>query len=76
MRLLTTLGLIVAYVAAVPLLGFSLSSAAFATLLSMRLGMRWHIALVAALVTTVAIKLLFTGLFRVQLPEGVFGLPW
>ena len=67
-RLLTALALILAYVAAVPFVGFSISSAAFATLFAIRLGMRWHFALIAAVVVTVAIKLLFTGLFRVQLP--------
>jgi hypothetical protein len=67
-RLLTALGLIFAYVAVMPFVGFSISSAAFATLFAIRLGMRWHFALIAAVVVTVAIKLLFTGLFRVQLP--------
>ena len=67
-RLLTALGLIFAYVAVMPFVGFSISSAAFATLFAFRLGMRWHFALIAAASVTLAIKLLFTGLFRVQLP--------
>ena len=68
--------LVVVYVAVMPWLGFSLSTALFVVGLLLRLGARWITATTAAVVLVLTVRLLFVGLFRVQLPVGELGLPF
>jgi putative tricarboxylic transport membrane protein len=68
--------LVVGYVAALPWLGFSLSTSLLVVALLLRLGARWMTAAVAAVVLVLAVRLLFVGLFKVQLPVGQLGLPF
>jgi hypothetical protein len=68
--------LVVAYVAAMPWLGFSFSTALFVVGLSLRLGAHWLTATLTALVLVLVVRLLFVVLFKVQLPMGQLGLPF
>jgi hypothetical protein len=68
--------LVVVYVATMPWLGFSLGTALFVVGLLLRLGARWITATTAAVVLVLTVRLLFVGLFRVQLPVGELGLPF
>jgi hypothetical protein len=62
-----------AYLFAVPRLGFYLPTALFAWLMTWKLGAKWWSAVVTVVVLLVVIRVLFVGLFRVQLPQGVLG---
>ena len=68
--------LVVGYVAVLPWLGFSLSTSLLVVALLLRLGARWMTAAAAAVVLVLAVRLLFVGLFKVQLPVGQLGLPF
>ena len=67
---------LVAYVALVGYLGFALSTLVFATLMMWWLGVKWPVALSTTLGLLVVIHLLFVQVFKVQLPAGVFNLPF
>jgi len=73
---MVVLVLVVVYVAALPWLGFSLSTALFVVGLALRLGAHWATATATAVVLVVAVRLLFVVLFKVQLPIGQLGLPF
>lgn len=67
---------IVGFVAALPLLGFALGSVIFSILMVRLLGGKWWSAVLTASVATGLAVLLFVGLFNVQLPNGVLGMPF
>ena len=68
---LILLSALVLYIAAMPWLGFSISTFLFAAGMMGYLGTRWWLALVVPILMIVVIRLLFVSLFKVQLPEGV-----
>jgi hypothetical protein len=70
------IGALSVYVPAISWLGFSLSTMLFATGLMARLGAGWKLAVALSIGLVVAINLLFVGLFKVQFPGGVLGLPF
>ena len=59
---------LVIYVVAMPWIGFSASTFAFAGAVMWRLGTKWWLAAAGSVVLVVAIHLLFVVLFKVQLP--------
>jgi Tripartite tricarboxylate transporter TctB family len=64
------------YIPAISWLGFSLSTLLFSLGLMRRLGTGWLLAGLMSLALVVAIHLLFVTLFKVQLPTGVWGMPF
>jgi len=68
--------LLLFYVLAVETLGFLLTAAVIAFVVSLTLGARLRLALPVALLAPVAIDLVFVQLLRVPLPEGMLTLPW
>lgn len=67
---------LVGYARLIGVVGFSLATIAFATILLIWLGTRWWIALIAAASLVVVVVSLFVWLFKVQLPSGMIGLPF
>ena len=64
---------ILAYYLIVPQAGFYAPSFVFAWLMCWRMGASWWIGGLAAALLLLVIRVLFVGLFRVQLPQGAFG---
>ena len=64
------LGAIGVYIAAMPLLGFALSTGLFAAGAMLWLKVRARVAIPVTLVLLLAVYLLFAKLFKVQLPAG------
>jgi len=64
------------YIPAINWLGFSLCTFVLATGLIVCLGSRWWLAPIVAVVMVTVVKLLFVGMFKVQLPAGELGLPF
>lgn len=62
------------YLLALSWLGFQPSTVVFASAALMWLGARWWSALLASLLIVIVVRVLFVGLFHVQLPAGEFGL--
>jgi len=62
------LAALIVYLAAMPWVGFIASTALFAVAVMWRLGTRWWIAALSSAAIVTAIHLLFTVLFKVQLP--------
>jgi len=73
---LILIGALVLYLAAMPWVGFPLATLLFSTGMMLRLGAHWRLATPVSLGLVTAIYLLFTVLFKVQLPAGVLGLSW
>jgi len=67
-------GTMFAYVLALSWLGFQISTLAFSSVVLIWLGARWWSALLAGLAIVIVVRVLFVGLFHVQLPAGVFNL--
>ncbi len=67
---------LIAYVAAVTWIGFAISTFAFVAMTTWRLGAKPPAAIAAASVLLAIVWLLFVFAFQVQLPKGVFGLPF
>lgn len=65
------LGLLALYLIGLPWIGFSLSSWLMAGLIMGKLGQRWWVAGLISFGLVAAIKILFTQLFEVPLPEGL-----
>ena len=65
----------IAYLLAMPWIGFSVASSAFVFSMIWLQGSRWFVALPLAIGLVVSIQILFGQLFHVQLPAGVLGLP-
>jgi hypothetical protein len=65
-----------AYVVALPWLGFTCSTLVFSIGVMLWLGTRWWLTIVIAVAMAVLVRLLFVGLFKVQLPPGELGLPF
>jgi putative tricarboxylic transport membrane protein len=70
------IGALCLYVLAISWIGFSLSTVVFGTGMMMRLGASWWLAGGMSLLLMAAINVLFVGLFKVQFPAGVVGLPF
>ena len=68
--------LLLFYVLAVEALGFLLTAATIALVLSLAMGARLRLALPIALLAPLAIHLVFYRLLRVPLPEGLLAAPW
>lgn len=64
------------YVGTIASLGFTLSTFLFAVSMMIRLGVRWQVSLASTLGLLLGIHLLFVRLFKVQLPDGMLGLPF
>lgn len=62
-----------AYLLSLAWLGFQVSTAVFASAVLMWLGARWWSAILSSLVIVMIVRVLFVGLFHVQLPEGSLG---
>lgn len=73
---LLLLGAFAVYVILLPWLGFATSTLIMATTMMMILGNPWWRALSLSLVLLTIIYVLFVQFFRVQLPGGVFGMPF
>lgn len=58
------------YLSLLNILGFSLTTIAFAALLLHRLGSRFVASLIGSVALVLFVKIMFTTLFEVQLPEG------
>ncbi|MBC8353069.1 MAG: tripartite tricarboxylate transporter TctB family protein [Planctomycetes bacterium] len=69
-------GGLLGYVVAISWLGFAISTFAFVSMTTWWLGARPWQSLVAAMVITASVWLSFVVFFEVQLPTGVFGLPF
>ncbi len=67
---------VTAYVVAIGMIGFTLSSFVFATAMMGCLGIRWWVAGLTSVGLLVVVQGLFTYLFRVQLPRGMWELPF
>lgn len=67
---------LVLYVGLIAYLGFGLCTLLFGSGMMMRLGVRWWLAVLVSVGLLVGIYLLFGQLFKVQLPNGVLGLPF
>ena len=67
---------VLVYLVALSWLGFQVSTVLFCLVVLMRLGARWWSALLAGLAIVIVVRMLFVGLFHVQLPAGAFGLAW
>jgi hypothetical protein len=59
-----------------PWAGFSLTTVVFASGLICWFGSRWWTGLLAAVVLTVLVRVVFVVLFKVPLPDGTLGLPF
>jgi putative tricarboxylic transport membrane protein len=68
--------LLVFYVLAVDRLGFLLTAGLIALALSLALGARPRLALPIAVLAPPFIHIVFNGLLRVPLPEGLLAAPW
>jgi len=68
------IGAVFVYLLALSWLGFQVSTLLFAAAVLTWLGARWWSALISGVVIVVVVRVLFVGLFHVQLPEGAFGL--
>jgi hypothetical protein len=64
------------YIPAISWLGFSLSTFLLASGLIVWLGGRWWVAPIVSVVMVGVVKVLFSNLFKVQLPTGDLGLPF
>ncbi len=62
------------YLVALSWLGFQISTLLFSSAVLSWLGARWWSALLAGLMIVIVVRVLFVGLFHVQLPVGVFNL--
>ncbi len=69
-------GTMFAYVLALSWLGFQISTLAFSSVVLIWLGARWWSALLAGLAIVIVVRVLFVGLFHVQLPAGIYNLAW
>jgi tripartite-type tricarboxylate transporter receptor subunit TctC len=67
---------LIAYVTAIPWLGFGASTLIFVTLLVRKFEASWYAAAAAAIVIAFIVWILFVVSFHVQLPAGRFGLPF
>lgn len=65
---------LVLFVPLIQLLGFVIGSFLFATAVMVRLKAKVWSALLVAAILTVVIALIFGRLFRIPLPEGIFGI--
>ena len=65
-----------AYLFAMPWIGFSLASSVFVFSMIWLQGSRWLVALAMAIGLVISVQTLFGQLFHVQLPAGVFGMPF
>jgi putative tricarboxylic transport membrane protein len=65
-----------AYLLAMPWIGFSLASITFVCLMIWQQGSRLGVALPLAIGLVIGIQILFVKLFHVQLPAGILGLPF
>jgi putative tricarboxylic transport membrane protein len=72
-RLATVFGLILAYILAAPFLGFVPTSIILLLVFLLVMGVRWWIAGLVAVATTLLIQQTFVGLLRVPLPLGLLG---
>lgn len=70
------LAALIIYIAALPWVGFTLSTLAFTLSMMWRLQVRWVLNVVVSLCLVGAVHVLFVMVFRVQLPPGVLGLPF
>ena len=70
------LGGLLLYALSMPYLGFSLATTFLAWLMAWWLGSRWWFALLFAIALVTVVQGLFVQLFRVQLPQGILGLPF
>jgi hypothetical protein len=70
------IGGLILYLPGIAWLGFSLSTVLFSTGLMVRLGAPGKLAGGVSLLLVLGINLLFVGLFKVQFPTGLFGLPF
>jgi hypothetical protein len=61
------------YYLLVPWTGFYAPTFIFGWLMCWRMGARWWVAGLAAALLIAIIRVLFVGLFRVQLPQGAYG---
>jgi len=61
------------YLVGLSWLGFQISTLLFTSGILMWLGARWWSAILSSLAIVVVVRVLFVGLFHVQLPSGVFG---
>jgi hypothetical protein len=73
---LILIGALAFYLTVMPWVGFPLATLAFSAGMMLRLGAPWKLATPVSVGLVVAIYLLFTVLFKVQLPPGVLGLSW
>lgn len=62
------------YVLALSWLGFQISTVLFTSLVLIWLGARWWSAFLTSLAIVIVVRVLFVGLFHVQLPAGALGL--
>lgn len=62
------------YLLALSWLGFHISTLLFATGVLTWLGARWWSAFLSGLAIVIVVRVLFVGLFHVQLPAGALGL--
>lgn len=62
------------YLVALFWLGFQISTLLFSSVVLIWLGARWWSALLSGLLIVIVVRVLFVGLFHVQLPAGVFRL--
>ncbi len=62
------------YLLALSWLGFLLSTFVFAAAVLSWLGARWWSAMLSSLAIVMVVRVLFGGLFHVQLPRGIWGL--
>lgn len=69
-------GLLVFYVYASEWLGFVPTAFAIVLVMARALGAGWKLAVPLALVTPVAVHLIFSKLLRVPLPFGLLPMPW
>ena len=73
-RLVVTIATLIAYVAAVSLLGFQLATLLFAAAGLWCLGARWWSAIGVAVALVVVVRLVFVDRLHVQLPGGLFDI--
>ncbi len=69
-------GLLVFYVFAVDRLGFALTAGAMTLIMALSLGARLRLAIPLAILTPIAVDLIFSKLLRVPLPPGLLPMPW
>jgi divalent metal cation (Fe/Co/Zn/Cd) transporter len=67
-------GGVLSYIVALSWLGFQISTVIFTTAVLTWLGARWWSALISGIAIVAVVRILFVGLFHVQLPDGAFGL--